>query len=90
MAIVRAFGKLFSFLWSGVDGVRKILHLFILLMIWLLPKIFRAIRAVYRKLRSVFGGAPPEPAATPGATETSGVPAEQGFELSLKDDRPRD
>ncbi|MGB0627422.1 MAG: DUF4126 domain-containing protein, partial [Alphaproteobacteria bacterium] len=29
--------------------------LFILLMIWLLPKIFRAIRAVYRKLRSVFG-----------------------------------
>jgi protease-4 len=34
MAIVRAFGKLFSFLWRGVDGVRKILHLIILLMIF--------------------------------------------------------
>lgn len=66
--------------------------LFILLMIWLLPKIFRAIRAVYRKLRSVFGAAPPERAtAEPtGGTGGSGVPAEQGFELSLKDDRTQD
>ncbi|MEK9967423.1 MAG: DUF4126 domain-containing protein, partial [Rhodospirillaceae bacterium] len=64
--------------------------LFILLMIWLLPKIFRAIRAVYRKLRSIFGNAPPEPAAATEPPGGTGVPAEQGFELSLKDDRTQD
>ncbi len=60
-----------------------LLGLFILLMIWLLPKIFRAIRAVYRKLRSILGGAPPpepEPAATAGGTT---APANTGFSLSL-------
>ena len=64
--------------------------LFILLMIWLLPKIFRAIRAVYRKLRSIFGNAPPEPAAATEPPGGTGVPAEQSFELSLKDDRTQD
>ncbi len=59
-------------------------------MIWLLPKIFRAIRAVYRKLRSIFGNAPPEPAAATEPPGGTGVPAEQGFELSLKDDRTQD
>jgi len=29
---------------------------FILLMIWLLPKLWRGIKAVFRKLRSLFGG----------------------------------
>jgi uncharacterized membrane protein YjgN (DUF898 family) len=55
-----------------------LLGLFILLMIWLLPKIFRAIQAVYRKFRSMFSGAPPEPAA------------ESGFSLSLNDDQTKD
>lgn len=64
-----------------------LLGLFILLMIWLLPKIFRAIRAVYRKLRSVFGGAPAEPAVE---TPAGGVPAENGITLSLKDDPGKD
>tara|TARA_R110002110_G_scaffold260260_1_gene475915 strand:+ start:102223 stop:102915 length:693 start_codon:yes stop_codon:yes gene_type:complete len=66
-----------------------LLGLFILLMIWLLPKIFRAIRAVYRKLRSIFGGAPPEPAAETPAGGTS-IMAEDGFSLSLKDDQAKD
>jgi hypothetical protein len=70
-----------------------LLGLFILLMIWLLPKIFRAIRAVYRKLRSLFGGAPPEPAAgaaTDGPADGTSVSADDGFSLSLKDDEPKD
>lgn len=72
-----------------------LLGLFVLLMIWLLPRIFRAIRAVYRKLRSMFGGDPsPEAeavAAEPGMA--SGTPPGQtapaagtGFTLSLKED----
>ncbi len=36
--------------------------LFILLMIWLFPKLWRGIKAVFRKLRSLFGGKP-EPAS---------------------------
>jgi len=36
---------------------------FILLMIWLLPKLWRGIKAVFRKLRSFFGGKE-EPADT--------------------------
>jgi uncharacterized membrane protein YjgN (DUF898 family) len=65
-----------------------LLGLFILLMIWLLPKIFRATQAVYRKLRSMFGGAPPEPAAEAETGPTA--PAESGFSLSLNDDQTKD
>lgn len=67
-----------------------LLGLFILLMIWLLPKIFRAIRAVYRKLRSVFGGTPPEPAADAPPGSTGSAPAENGFTLRLGDDKAKD
>jgi uncharacterized membrane protein YjgN (DUF898 family) len=68
-----------------------LLGLFILLMIWLLPKIFPAIRAVYRKVRSMFGGAPPEPAAaTEAAASGTDVMADEGFSLSLKDDQAKD
>ncbi|MFQ5344502.1 MAG: DUF4126 domain-containing protein [Mariprofundus sp.] len=35
--------------------------LFILLMIWLLPKLWRGIKAVFRKLRVFFGGKAKEP-----------------------------
>ncbi|MDA0787378.1 MAG: DUF4126 domain-containing protein [Proteobacteria bacterium] len=62
-----------------------LIGLFILLMIWLLPKIFRAIRAVYRKLRSIFGGSSPEPATETPASGTN-LTADDGFTLSLKDD----
>jgi protease-4 len=34
MSIARAFGKLFSLLWTGVDGIRKLLHLAILLFLF--------------------------------------------------------
>jgi hypothetical protein len=70
-----------------------LLGLFILLMIWLLPKIFRAIRAVYRKLRSLFGGAPAEPGPDPAAETPAGgtgMTAGDGFSLSLKDDQAKD
>jgi hypothetical protein len=68
-----------------------LLGLFILLMIWLLPKIFRAIRAVYRKLRSVLGGAPPpEPEPAGASTTGENVPTAGGFSLSLKDGDRRD
>jgi hypothetical protein len=65
-----------------------LLGLFILLMIWLLPKIFRAIRAVYRKLRSMFGGAAPDPAAETPASGTD-MTGGDGFSLSLKDDQAK-
>jgi len=67
-----------------------LLGLFILLMIWRLPKIFGAIQAVYRKLRSMFGGAPPEPAAEAETALTGPAPAESGFSLSLNDDQTKD
>ena len=39
-----------------------LLVIFMLLLIWLLPQIWRALRAVYRKIRGWFGGgSPPEP-----------------------------
>lgn len=65
-----------------------LLGVFILLMIWLLPKIWRALRAVYRKLRSMFGNKsePTSEAPPTGATGTAAAPAESGFALSFKAD----
>jgi len=42
---------------------------FILLMIWLLPKLWRGIKTVFRKLRSFFGGKD-EPVATETVVQT--------------------
>jgi hypothetical protein len=44
-----------------------LLLLFVLLMIWLLPKIWRGIKQVFAKLRQLFGGktVPPVPPAAP-------------------------
>ena len=63
---------------------------FILLMIWLLPKIWRALRAVYRKLQSLFGGKPAATQENPtqGPAGTVNTPAEAGFSLSLKSEGP--
>ncbi len=52
---------------------------FILLMIWLLPKLWRGIKAVFRKLRSFFGGKnePVVPETVKQVpTETSATPEE--------------
>ena len=63
---------------------------FILLMIWLLPKIWRALRAVYRKLQSLFGGKPAAAQENPaqGTAGTVNTPAEASFSLSLKSEGP--
>jgi len=63
-----------------------LLAAFILLMIWLLPKIWRALKAVYRKLQSFFGGkTAPQTAADDTPPGGTGVPAQQrGFTLSMK------
>ena len=37
------------------------LMIFILLLIWLLPKLWRAIRYLFKKIGALFGGAKPEP-----------------------------
>jgi len=52
--------------------------LFILLMIWLLPKLWRGIKAVFRKLRSFFGGKD-EP-ASPAPEPSQSVHSESGTE----------
>jgi len=46
-------------LWAALNHPTLFLlfmFLFILLMIWLLPRLWRGIKAVFRKLRSFFGG----------------------------------
>jgi len=37
------------------------LVIFVLLLIWLLPKLWRAIRYLFKKIGALFGGAKPEP-----------------------------
>ncbi len=52
----------FAGLWTALNYpllFLGLLALFIVLMIWLLPKIWRGIRAVYHKLAGWLGGAPP-------------------------------
>jgi hypothetical protein len=49
-----------------------VLTIFILAMIWLLPKLWRGVKALFRTLRSMFGGTPstrPETADTAFAAE---------------------
>jgi len=62
-----------------------LLGLFVLLMIWLLPKIWRGIRGVIRALRGLVGGHPPSRAE---ARSLAAVP--DGFSLSLRPDGERD
>jgi len=67
-----------------------LLAVFVVLMIWLLPKIWRALRAVYRKIQGVFGRKrEPQADAPPrDATGKAAAPAESGFALSCKADDP--
>ncbi len=57
-----------------------LLGLFALLMIWLLPKIWRGIRAVAAAVGRIFGGQAPTAAAGPGPSAN----ASAGFSLSLR------
>ena len=54
--------------------------LFILLMIWLLPKLWRGIKAVFRKLRSFFGGKPEPVASAPELQTPQAVHPESSIE----------
>jgi len=51
-------------LWAAVNHpwvFLTLLVLFIVLMVWLLPRLWRAIKWLFAKLRSLFGGAAPAP-----------------------------
>lgn len=82
-------------LWTALHYPAVFLALlaaFVLLMIWLLPKIWRALRAVYRRIQGFFGKTPTlEKDAPPrGGTGTPATPAGSGFALSFKaDDREK-
>ncbi len=83
-------------LWMALNHPWAFLGLlaaFIVLMIWLLPKIWRALRTIYEKIRQWTGGSRPETASASAAGGTASgadVATGRGFSLSLKsgdDDR---
>jgi hypothetical protein len=43
-----------------------LLALFVALVVWLLPKIWRALKSLFRRLGTLFGKESPEPAPSPG------------------------
>jgi len=53
---------------------------FILLMIWLLPKLWRGIKTVFRKLRSFFGGKDETVASAPSEPQAAVTQIESGNE----------
>ncbi len=62
----------FGGLWAALNHPTlfvAFMIVFILLMIWLLPKLWRGIKTVFRKLRSFFGGKE-EPAAPESVKQT--------------------
>ena len=72
----------FGGLWAALNFpvlFLGLLAVFIVAMIWLLPRIWRGVRAVFRRLARWFSGAahPEEPAA-----QTPGRPGELRFSLS--------
>lgn len=54
-----------------------LLVVFLGLVIWLLPKLWRGVKAVFRKLRSWFGAADEEPVVTPLEATPEGDAAER-------------
>ena len=52
---------MFYLMWQHPLALLVVLGLFVLLMLWLLPKIVRGLRAVFRTLRRLFGASEPEP-----------------------------
>jgi len=63
-----------------------------LLMIWLLPKIWRGLKAVYARIRGWLGGEPPaaRPAASTDPTGTRLADGDASFALSLGRGEPGD
>ena len=64
----------FAGLWAALNHpfiFLGLLAVFILLMIWLLPKLWKLLKAIFRKIRSWFGGTP---AAETKAGEDQGDP----------------
>lgn len=59
-----------------------LLALFVILVIWLLPRLWRAIKWIGARVRALFGGAPPQP------LKTSWPPG--GGSASLLDRQPRE
>jgi len=53
---------MFYLMWQHPLALLVVLALFVLLMLWLLPKIVRGLRTVFRTVRKLFGAAEPEPA----------------------------
>ncbi len=60
-----------------------LLAAFILLMIWLLPKIWRGIKTLARAIGRLFGRQPEPAAATSGATSSAGGEADGPPEIAL-------
>jgi hypothetical protein len=52
-----------------------LLVVFLLLLVWLLPKIWRGVKFVFAKIRSFFGGPPAQP-LTAGPAATSSIPGQ--------------
>lgn len=53
---------MFYLMWQHPLALLVVLALFVLLMLWLLPKIVRGLRTVFRTVRRLFGAAEPAPA----------------------------
>ncbi|MDQ6997007.1 MAG: DUF4126 domain-containing protein [Mariprofundus sp.] len=58
---------------------------FILMMIWLLPKLWRGIKTVFRKLRSFFGGKDEPVSADPAAQKTTAQPIQSEPNIDAPD-----
>ncbi|MGO4703533.1 DUF4126 domain-containing protein [Dyella sp. 2RAB6] len=52
---------MFYLMWQHPLALLVVLGLFVLLMLWLLPKIVRGLRALFRTLRKLFGAPEAEP-----------------------------
>jgi len=56
----------------GIVETIALLLLFIVLMAWLLPRIWRAIKWVFARLRSLLGGPAPPPLKSPNPPTDAG------------------
>ncbi|WP_167632448.1 DUF4126 domain-containing protein [Mariprofundus ferrooxydans] len=64
-----------------------LLFVFILLMIWLLPKMWRGVKTIFRKLGEWFGGKKAAPATVPTDPVTAPVTESASTEVNSKPDK---
>ncbi|WP_018295239.1 DUF4126 domain-containing protein [Mariprofundus ferrooxydans] len=64
-----------------------LLFVFILLMIWLLPKVWRGVKTIFRKLGEWFGGKKAAPATVPTDPVTAPVTESASTEVNSKPDK---